>query len=64
MKPENFINKKEVAQLFGGVSKGTIDRWVEAGKLPRPTRKFLVEQWSYEELMTWLRAKGSEKQFE
>jgi predicted DNA-binding transcriptional regulator AlpA len=63
MRPENFVSKKEVARLFGGVSTATIARWVQDGKLPKPTRRFLVQRWRYEELMQWLHARRSEKQF-
>jgi predicted site-specific integrase-resolvase len=58
------INKDQVRQLFGGVSKGTIDRWVNDGKLPKPTTKFLRQRWNYEELMNFLKVKRSEKKFE
>jgi predicted DNA-binding transcriptional regulator AlpA len=64
MRPENFINKRELGQLFGGVSKSTIDRWVQTGKLPQPIKRFLVQRWNYEELMNWLRTKRSEKEFD
>jgi predicted DNA-binding transcriptional regulator AlpA len=64
MRPDNFINKKQVGQIFGGVSKSTIDRWVQTGELPRPTKRFLMPRWNYEELMNWLRTKRSQKQFE
>jgi predicted site-specific integrase-resolvase len=59
-----FINKDQVRQLFGGVSKGTIDRWVSDGKLPKPTKRFLRQRWSYEELVNLLKAKGSEKKLD
>jgi predicted site-specific integrase-resolvase len=59
-----FINKDQVRQLFGGVSKNTINRWVNDGKLPKPTTKFLRQRWDYEELMHVLKIKRSEKSFE
>ena len=59
-----FLNKDQVRQLFGGVSKGTIDRWVNDGKLPKPTTKFLMQRWNYEELIHVLKVKRSEKSFE
>ena len=59
-----FINKDQVRQLFGGVSKGTIDRWVSDGKLPKPTIRFLRRRWNYEELVSLLKAKRSEKKFD
>jgi predicted site-specific integrase-resolvase len=59
-----FINKEQVRQLFGGVSKSTIDRWVNAGKLPKPTTKFMRQRWNYDELLNVLKVKRSEKNFE
>ena len=59
-----FINKDQVRQLFGGVSKETINRWVNDGKLPKPTMKFLRQCWNYEELMNLLKVKSSEKKFD
>jgi predicted site-specific integrase-resolvase len=59
-----FIDKDQVRQLLGGVSKETIDRWVNDGKLPKPTTKFLRQCWNYEELMNLLKVKRSEKKFE
>lgn len=59
-----FINKDQVRVLFGGVSKGTIDRWVSDGKLPKPTSKFLRQRWNYEELVSLLKIKRSEKSFD
>jgi predicted site-specific integrase-resolvase len=59
-----FINKHQVRQLFGGISRGTIDRWVNDGKLPKPTTKFLRQRWSYDELMHLLKVKRSEKKFD
>ena len=59
-----FINKDQVCQLFGGVSKGTIDRWVDEGKLPEPTIKFWRHRWNYEELLNVLKDKRAEKKFD
>ena len=59
-----FITKKKVRQLFGGISKSTVARWVEAGKLPKPIRRFGLHRWKYEELINLLRVKTSEKHFE
>jgi predicted site-specific integrase-resolvase len=59
-----FINKDQVRQLFGGVAKDTIDRWVIDGKLPKPTKTFLRQRWNYEELINLLKVKRSEKKFE
>ena len=59
-----LINKEQVRQLFGGVSKSTIDRWVNDGKLPKPTTKFLRRRWNYEELLNFLKRKRAEKKFD
>jgi excisionase family DNA binding protein len=55
--PPKFINKSQVAQLFG-VSKGTIERWLRDGKLPRPKRRFGWARWDYEELAALLKNKA------
>ncbi len=44
-----LLNKRQVAQLFG-VSKSTIERWLQDGKLPRPKRRFGWARWHYEDL--------------
>jgi excisionase family DNA binding protein len=54
--PPKFINKRQVAQLFG-VSKDTIERWLRDGKLPKPTRRFGWARWHYEELAALLKNK-------
>jgi predicted site-specific integrase-resolvase len=59
-----FINKGQVRQQFGGVSNGTIDRWVDEGKLPKPTFKFWRRRWNYEELLNVLKVKRAEKKFD
>jgi predicted site-specific integrase-resolvase len=53
---ERFINKEQVRQLFG-VSKSTIDRWIQAGKLPTPRRRFGFLRWNYEEVVALLKFK-------
>jgi excisionase family DNA binding protein len=55
--PPKFINKSQVAQLFG-VSKGTIERWLRDGKLPQPRRRFGWARWNYEELAALLKNKA------
>jgi predicted site-specific integrase-resolvase len=59
-----LINKDQVRRLFGGVSKDTINRWVNDGKLPKPTTKFLRQRWVYEELVNVLKLKRAEKKFD
>jgi len=54
--PPKFINKRQVAQLFG-VSKSTIERWLQDGKLPKPKRRFGWARWHYEELAALLKNK-------
>jgi excisionase family DNA binding protein len=54
--PPKFINKRQVAQLFG-VSKSTIERWLKDGKLPKPKRRFGWARWHYEELAALLKSK-------
>jgi excisionase family DNA binding protein len=54
--PPKFINKRQVAQLFG-VSKSTIERWLQDGKLPKPKRRFGWARWRYEELAALLKNK-------
>jgi excisionase family DNA binding protein len=54
--PPKFINKRQVAQLFG-VSKSTIERWLQDGKLPKPKRRFGWARWHYEELAALLKSK-------
>jgi excisionase family DNA binding protein len=55
--PPKFINKRQVAQLFG-VSKSTIERWLQDGKLPKPKRRFGWARWHYEELAALLKNKN------
>jgi excisionase family DNA binding protein len=55
--PSKFINKSQVAQLFG-VSKSTIERWLRDGKLPQPKRRFGWARWDYEELAALLKNKA------
>jgi excisionase family DNA binding protein len=54
--PPKFIKKREVAQLFG-VSKSTIDRWLLAGKLPKPRKRFGSRRWDYDKLAALLKSK-------
>jgi predicted DNA-binding transcriptional regulator AlpA len=49
-----FINKSQVAQLFG-VKKSIIDRWLLDGKLPKPRRRFGFRRWDYDELLVLLK---------
>jgi len=49
-----FINKAQVAQLFG-VKKSIIDRWLLDGKLPKPRRRFGFRRWDYDELLVLLK---------
>jgi excisionase family DNA binding protein len=52
----NLINIKEVATLFG-VTKNTIERWIEAGKLPKPQRSaFGKREWDYLKLQAVLKS--------
>jgi predicted site-specific integrase-resolvase len=53
---ERLISKDQVRQLFG-VSKSTIDRWVRAGKLLRPRRRFGFLRWDYEQVVALLKFK-------
>ncbi|MGH7784320.1 MAG: MerR family DNA-binding transcriptional regulator [Candidatus Binatia bacterium] len=46
-----LINIHEVGRLFG-VSKSTIERWIQAGKLPKPQRSFGRRRWDYEKLQS------------
>jgi predicted DNA-binding transcriptional regulator AlpA len=50
------ISKEQVRQLFG-VSKSTIDRWIQTGKLPRPRRRFGFSRWDYEQVIALLKFK-------
>jgi predicted DNA-binding transcriptional regulator AlpA len=54
--PPKLINKREVARLFG-VSKSTIDRWLLAGKLPKPIKRFGSQRWDYDKLAALLKSK-------
>ncbi len=56
--PTRLISKREAARLFG-VSKQTIKRWVEAGKLPQPRRSFFSARWDYEELVPLVKFKSN-----
>ena len=49
-----FINKSQVAQLFG-VKKSIIDRWMLDGKLPKPRRRFGFRRWDYDEVLVLLK---------
>ena len=49
-----FINKAQVAQLFG-VEKNIIDRWLLDGKLPKPRRRLGFRRWDYNELVVLLK---------
>jgi len=51
-----LLNKRQVAQLFG-VSKSTLERWLQDGKLPKPKRRFGWARWHYEELEPLLKSK-------
>lgn len=53
-----LVNKREVAILFG-VSKQTIDRWVNDGKLPQPRRSAFSAGWHYEELVPLVKFKSN-----
>ncbi len=55
--PPKFVNKRQAAQLFG-VSKSTIERWLQDGKLPKPKRRFGWARWHYEELAALLKSKN------
>jgi excisionase family DNA binding protein len=55
--PSKFLNKRQVAQLFG-VSKNTIERWLQDGKLPKPRRRFGWARWDYEQLEPLLKSKS------
>jgi excisionase family DNA binding protein len=50
-----FINIHDVARLFG-VTKDTVERWIEAGKLPKPQRRFGRRKWDYEKLQAMLKS--------
>jgi excisionase family DNA binding protein len=50
-----LIDVYQVARLFG-VSKNTIERWLAAGKLPKPTQqRFGCRLWDYERLESLLK---------
>lgn len=49
-----FINKAQVAQLFG-VKENIIDRWLLDGKLPKPRRRFGFRRWDYDEVLVLLK---------
>jgi len=49
-----FINKAQVAQLFG-VKRDIIDRWLLDGKLPKPRRRLGIQRWDYNELRVLLK---------
>ena len=53
---KKFISKEQVRQLFG-VTKGTIDRWIQAGKLPSPRRRFGFRRWDHEQVVALLKFK-------
>ena len=53
---KKLIRKRQVAELFG-VSKHTIERWLQDGKLPEPERTVLGTRWDYDELVSRTRLK-------
>ena len=53
---KRFISKEQVRWLFG-VPKGTVDRWIETGKLPPPRKRFGFLRWDYEQVITFLKFK-------
>jgi excisionase family DNA binding protein len=53
---KKFISKEQVRQLFG-VTKSTIDRWIQAGKLPSPRRRFGFRMWDHEQVVALLKFK-------
>ena len=53
---KKFISKEQVRQLFG-VPKGTVDRWIETGKLPPPRKRFGLSRWDYEQVVALLKFK-------
>ena len=55
---KKLIRKRQVAELFG-VSKHTIERWLQDGKLPEPERTVLGTRWDYDELVSRTRLKFS-----
>jgi predicted DNA-binding transcriptional regulator AlpA len=57
---KKLIGKREVAELFG-VSKHTVERWLQDGKLPEPERTVLWTRWDYDELVSRTRLKFSVK---
>lgn len=54
LQKRRFINKSQVAQLFG-VKKNIVDRWLLDGKLPKPRRRFGFRRWDYNELLVLLK---------
>lgn len=44
-----LINKSNVARFFA-VSKTIVDRWVRAGKLPKPRRRVGLSKWEYQKI--------------
>jgi predicted DNA-binding transcriptional regulator AlpA len=55
-KKKEFINKRQVARLFG-VSKATIELWLQDGKLPQPKGRFGRQKWDYEEIVLLVKRK-------
>jgi predicted site-specific integrase-resolvase len=53
---KRFISKEQVRWLFGAL-KGTVDRWIETGKLPPPRKRFGFLRWDYEQVITFLKFK-------
>jgi predicted site-specific integrase-resolvase len=51
---KKFISKEQVRQLFG-VTESTIDRWIQAGKLPTARRKFGFRRWDYDQMTALLK---------
>lgn len=53
---KKFISKEQVRQLFG-VTKSTIERWIQTGKMPSPRRRFGFRRWEYDEVEALLKFK-------
>ena len=53
---KKFINKEEVRQLFG-VTKSTVERWIQTGKLPSPKRRFGFLRWDHDQVLALLKFK-------
>jgi predicted DNA-binding transcriptional regulator AlpA len=55
-----LINKRQVAEIFA-VSPSTIERWLEAGKLPRPKKFFGLRRWDSDQVTAKLKFKRRPK---